>query len=101
MAYKSILVVDIQPGKREEAIATFVERDFIGECADAIPTFLSGHIWASTVNPDRMNVECNWSQEQGWHDWIASPVRARQMDDLGHYVAGIIASEVFSAVDPD
>ncbi|WP_299482197.1 hypothetical protein [uncultured Roseibium sp.] len=99
MAHRSILVVDVTPGKRDEAIKAFIDRGIISECADAIPAFVSGRVWASDINPDRLNVECDWSEEQGWHDWIASPVRAKQMEDLGHYVAKVVQSEVFAPVD--
>jgi heme-degrading monooxygenase HmoA len=101
MTCRSLLIIEVEPGKRDEAIAAFIARGILSECGETISTYVDGRVWASETSPDRINVECDWSVAQGWYDWMESPVRAAQMKDIGHYVGSVVYSDVFTPVEID
>ena len=95
MACRSLLVVQLHPGTRDAAVAAYTERRILEECQEAIPTFLAGRVYLSETDPDRICIEVDWASKQGWHDWMAHPVRAAQAADIAHYVQNIILSDVY------
>lgn len=95
MTYRSLLIIQCVAGTGAEALAAYQARNVLSECAEAIPSYRNGHVWLSLTDPDRLFVEVDWSEEQGWHDWMNSPVRTAQMADLGPYVAELIHSDVY------
>lgn len=98
MSYRSLLVFRVHPGQGAEAAAAFLAHGVLTECAAAIPQFVTGEMRRSANDPDRLCVIADWSDPQGWHDWMAHPVRAAQLAALGHFVAEIEHSDVYAAV---
>ena len=96
MSYRSLLVVRVQPGQGAKAAAAFLARGVLSECASTIPHFISGELRRSGSDPDRLCVITDWSDPQGWRDWITHPVRAAQLADLGHLVAEIEHSDIYA-----
>lgn len=95
MPYRSLLVVQLVPGTRDEAVAAYHERRVLEECKDAIAEFIRGRVCLSETDPDRICIEVDWTSSQGWHDWMDHPVRAAQAKDIGRFVQSIILSDVY------
>ncbi len=95
MPYRSLLVVQLVLGTRDEAVAAYHERRVLDECKDAIAEFIGGRVCLSETDPDRICIEVDWASAQGWHDWMDHPVRAAQAKDIGRFVQSIILSDVY------
>lgn len=96
MPCRSLLIVQLKTGTRDEAVSAYHTRRVLEECAEAIPQFIAGRVCLSENDPDLICVEVDWSDPQGWHDWMAHPVRAAQTDDIGRFVAAVIHSGVYT-----
>lgn len=96
MPCRSLLIVRLLPGTRAEAVAAYHQRRVLEECAEAIPQYIAGQVCLSDNDPDLICIEVDWSDPQGWHDWMVHPVRAAQAGDIGRFVAGIVHSGVYT-----
>ena len=77
--------------------AAFLERGVLSECAEAIPSFITGDLHRSSREPDRLCAIADWSDASGWHDWNTHPMRAAQIADIGHFIAEIEHSDIYAA----
>lgn len=95
MIFRSLLIVQVHPGQGEQALRAYAERKVLAECAAAVPEFLSGRVYQSVTDVDRMCIEVDWSDEKGWSLWAESPVRAAQMADLAHFIVAVVHSDLY------
>jgi len=98
MHYRSMLVIRAKPGMRQAMADFFVVRRVIDECRESIPGFISGELMLSCDEPDLACVTVQWADEASFRQWLSSPVRARQLQDLLPYFAGSPSSRLFETV---
>lgn len=80
-AYVSVLNLRSPPGRREEAIAQFIERGVLQTCHDAVPGFLSGRLLRSADDEDLTCVICEWADRAAFEQWMNSPQRGSPQPD--------------------
>ena len=80
-AYVSLLNLRSPPGRREEAIAQFIERGVLQTCHDAVPGFLSGRLLRSADDEDLTCVICEWADRAAFEQWMNSPLRGSPHPD--------------------
>lgn len=73
--YVSILNLRCPPGRREEAVEQFMQRQVLQTCRDAVPGFLSGRLLASQDDPGLACVICEWTDREAFEQWMNSPRR--------------------------
>ena len=74
-AYVSILQLRSPPGRREDAIAQFIDRRVLETCRDEVPGFLSGRLLRSLDDEDMACVICEWRDREAFEQWMQSPRR--------------------------
>lgn len=79
--YISVLSLRSPPGRREEAIAQFMDRGVLQTCRDAVPGFLSGRLLRSQDDEGLACVICEWADRQAFEQWMASPLRSSAHPD--------------------
>lgn len=89
------LSIRVKPGTRDAALQAFRARRVFEECAQAIPGFVQAFLLADRADPDVICVFTEWRAAQDADDWMASPVRAAQSADLGHFLADEPVTRLF------
>ena len=89
------LSIRVKPGTRDAALQAFRARCVFEECAQAIPGFVQAFLLADRTDPDVICVVTEWRGAQDAADWMASPVRAAQGADLGHFLAAEPETRLF------
>lgn len=74
-AYVSVLNLRSPRGRREEAIAQFIEQRVLEVCRDAVPGFVSGRLLRSLDDEDLACVICEWRDREAFEQWMQSPRR--------------------------
>lgn len=73
--FLSILQLRSPPGRREDAIAQFIENRVLETCRDAVPGFLSGRLLRSQDDETLVCVICEWTDREAFEQWMNSPRR--------------------------
>jgi len=95
MAYRSLLILQVHPGTRAEAVKAYHDRRILEECQESIPEFIAGRVGLSDLDGDRICIEVEWSDSKGWRDWMAHPVRLAQGEDFGPYVKDLVHVDIY------
>ncbi|MCA0241662.1 MAG: antibiotic biosynthesis monooxygenase [Proteobacteria bacterium] len=71
----SVLTLRCPPGRREEALAQFMQRRVLEVCRDAVPGFIAGRLLRSRDDEGSVCVICDWVDEAAFEQWMNSPRR--------------------------
>jgi heme-degrading monooxygenase HmoA len=64
----------------------YMQRRIIEECAETIPGFLHGELMRSHDGDGLHCVMCQWADKAAYEQWVASPVRDKQGEDVTAFV---------------
>lgn len=87
MALRSLLMIRLAPGRRQEAVAAYVQRRALEECAEAIEGFLEAELLLAADEPELVCIAARWRDAAAYQAWLASPVRAAQWRDLSAFAS--------------
>jgi heme-degrading monooxygenase HmoA len=80
-------MIKVPAADLNEATERFVKRRIIEECAETVPGFLHGDLMTSHEKDGQICVMCKWTDKAAYDAWAASPVRAKQNEDVLRYTA--------------
>lgn len=83
----SLLMIKVPAADLDEATGAFVKRRIIEECAETVPGFIHGDMMASQEKNGQICVMCKWTDKAAYDQWAASPVRAKQTEDVLKFTA--------------
>ncbi|MBB3698200.1 antibiotic biosynthesis monooxygenase [Flammeovirga yaeyamensis] len=78
----SKLEVKVLNASAKEVADYHTQHRAIEECADTIDGFQYGELMLSVNDDSKLIVICGWNSEEDFDEWLASPVRKRQTEDL-------------------
>lgn len=88
MSVVAQLDLPLRPDTRSAAIEAFLARRVFEECAAAVPGFLGARLLEAEDAEDTLTVISEWRETADYEAWLAHPVRAKQEEDLIHFLAG-------------
>lgn len=74
-AYVSVLTLRCPPGRRDEALAQFMQRRVLETCRDVVPGFVSGRLLRARDDESKVCVICEWVDQAAFEQWMNSPER--------------------------
>lgn len=84
--YCTLLMIKV-PGDAAKAFSDkYIQRRIIDECAETIPGFLHGELMQSVDGDGLHCVMCQWTDKAAYEQWVASPVRDKQGEDMMAFV---------------
>ncbi|KXX67548.1 antibiotic biosynthesis monooxygenase [Flammeovirga sp. SJP92] len=78
----SKLEVKVLNGTAKEAADYHTQRRAIEECAATIDGFQYGELMLSSEDDSAFMILCGWHSEEDYVEWLKSPVRTQQFEDL-------------------
>ena len=87
MNIRTTLAIRVHSGQREAAVAAFMQRKVLEECAETVPGYLHGEVLLAVEDPELINVVVQWTNLEAVQQWHDSPVREAQNVDLLRFVA--------------
>jgi len=92
----SLLMIKVPAANLNEFTTGFIKRRVIEECEETVPGFLHGDLMTSSEKDGQICVMCKWTDKAAYDQWAASPVRAKQNEDILNYLdkAGFEAGDV-------
>ncbi|MCL1067405.1 hypothetical protein L2735_11380 [Shewanella olleyana] len=85
MDFHSYMVITVKHQKDCDVAKTWTERRCIEEAAETIPGFKYGEILEDPSEPLQTIVHCCWTNKSSYEEWLSSPVREKQEQDLAEY----------------
>jgi heme-degrading monooxygenase HmoA len=93
-----MLMIKVHNGDAKAAAEAHTKRRSIEEAAESIPGFVHGETMLSTDEPDLFCVMCGWENEAAYQQWLDSPLRAKQVEDLTGVISADIKTLSFESV---
>lgn len=82
MSFHSFMMITAVDGSDCDVAKVWTERRCIEEAAESIPGFQLGEILKSNDNTQVTWVHCCWDLESSYEEWLISPLRLKQTEDL-------------------
>lgn len=82
MSFWTMLMIKAHDGNGEAVAQAHIKRRCVEEAAETIPGFLHGETMLSVEDPSLVCVMCTWEDEAAYNEWLGSPLRAKQTEDL-------------------
>ncbi|MBQ4891402.1 hypothetical protein A9267_17595 [Shewanella sp. UCD-FRSSP16_17] len=98
MSFFTMLEFTAHDGDGKRFADLHIERRCVEEAAETIPGFLHGETMLSKDDPAKVLVMCTWENEQAYQQWLDSPVRAKQTEDLIHKVSVDAKTTMFTSI---
>ena len=98
MPFFTMLMITAHDGNGKAIERAHTGRRCVEEAAETIPGFLYGETMLSTQDPGLVCVMCAWDDEAAYQQWLDSPVRARQTEDLAGLISADIKTDAFRSV---
>lgn len=98
MTYWTLLMIKSHDGDAKAAAEAHIKRRCTEEAAESIPGFVHGEVMLSTDDPALFCVMCGWENEGAYQQWLASPLRDKQTQDLASLISADIKTLPFQAV---
>lgn len=98
MPFFSMLMIEAHDGDGEAIERAHTGRRCVEEAAETIPGFLYGETMLSAEDTSRVCVMCAWEDEAAYQQWLDSPVRAKQTEDLAGLIAADINTDCYRSV---
>ena len=73
--YLSVLMLRSPPGRLDEALQQFIDKQVLQTCRDAVPGFLSGRLLRAHGDDQQACVICEWTDREAFDQWMNSPRR--------------------------
>ena len=98
MTFWTMLLIKVRDGDGKAAADAHTRRQCIEEAADSIPGFVHGETLLSADDSAQFCVMCGWEDEAAYQQWLDSPLRAKQTQDLVGVIDGDIRTLSFQSV---
>jgi len=98
MTYWTMLMIKSHDGDAKPAADAHTNRRCIEEAAESIPGFVHGETMLSADDPGLFCVLCGWENEAAYKQWLASPLRAKQTQDLADLISADMNTMAFQTL---
>jgi heme-degrading monooxygenase HmoA len=89
-------MIKVPAAHLNEFTTKFIKRRIIEECEETVPGFLHGDLMTTAEKDGQICVMCKWTGQDAYDQWAASPIRAKQNEDILDFLskAGFEADDV-------
>ena len=98
MSFWTMLMIKAHDGNGEAVAKVHINRRCVEEAAETIPGFLHGETMLSAEDPGLVCVMCTWEDEAAYQAWVASPLRAKQTEDLMKVISVDVESYAYRSI---
>ena len=98
MTYWTMLMIKSHDGDGKTAADVHIKRRCTEEAAESIRGFVHGEVMLSADDPGLFCVVCGWENEDAYQQWLASPLRAKQTQDLAGLISADINTMAFQSI---
>ena len=98
MSLFTMLMIRAHDGNGEAIERAHTGRRCVEEAAETIPGFLYGETMLSAEDPSLVCVMCVWEDEAAYKEWLDSPLRAKQTEDLAKLISADIKTDSYRSV---